>query len=187
MLLHQEIYKKHVIEIWQDEVNENPDFYGNQDIFLVCNHKFLYILRKYFYPDDIKDYLSGDQKFTGYYDGYYIFPINVGTKGFITEINNINRKLKVKIVCDGFILVRKKAIPYEADAFNNALALMRQWNDYFNNNISKYVIIYEGEVLGEAGKFYGDYRQNSLVQAKITVDTLIKEKEIKYGKQLTLF
>jgi len=42
-------------------------------------------------------------------------------------------------------------------------------------------------VLGEAGKFYGDYRQNSLVQAKITVDTLIKEKEIKYGKQLTLF
>ena len=51
-------YKGYRIKIRQDEGCQSPDDWGNDDIFLVYDHREFDVRREGFKPEDIFDYLS---------------------------------------------------------------------------------------------------------------------------------
>ena len=56
--IHTEEYKDYKIKIFHDTSEDNPDDWGNDDVFLVFDHRQFHVERKGFKPQDIYDYLA---------------------------------------------------------------------------------------------------------------------------------
>lgn len=103
---YTEKYKGYTINIYQDDNTDSPDDWGNEDVFLVYEHRNLTVERKGFYPLNIFEYLTlkkelnklkntpsdfaeevyqnqieeFEDELKGYFDyesEYYIFPIDM--------------------------------------------------------------------------------------------------------------
>ena len=60
-------YRGHDIEVFYDENCESPDVWGNEDVFIVHEHRDFCVERKGFDPQDIFEYLqSGKKLYAGY-------------------------------------------------------------------------------------------------------------------------
>jgi adenine specific DNA methylase Mod len=72
-------YKGYRIKIRQDDSCESPNDWGNEDLFLVYDHRQFYVERKGFGLRSIYEFLHTDEKelWEGHkYHNYWIFPVD---------------------------------------------------------------------------------------------------------------
>lgn len=188
MELYKEIqYKKGIIKVYYDESPDSPDCWGNDDIFLVYDHRDFTIRRKGFDPQDIWNEMQSET-YDKTYNGYYVFPVfayihsgislSLGKTGYpFTDRWDVSMR--------GFVLVSMKEINYdnhkkmypelkdntnEEIARNFAQGLIEEWNDYLSGNIYGFkaeIKGYEDSCWG----YYGDPEESGLIEeAKSFID-----------------
>jgi len=66
-------YKGYQIKIEQDLNAESPDSHGNNDTFIVYDHRQFYVKRKGFNPREIFEHIQ--QTGRNFYQGYHVYPL----------------------------------------------------------------------------------------------------------------
>jgi len=188
-MLHETIdYKAHVINIHYDEHAESPDSWGNDDVFLVYDHRQFFVERNGFNPDDIFETMQAGKKT---YDGYWFFPVyayihsgvslSLGRTGYPF---NCPWDTSFK----GFALVkREKGWSYtEEKARKIALSIVEEWNDYLSGQVYGFVAeTQDGEHIDSCWGFYGDEGMDEAIsQAKGAIDWHIADQKKSHFEQL---
>lgn len=175
------------IELISDDMAESPDVWGNDDVFLVYDHRSFTVKRKGFEPLEIHEHRQeGKQKL---YDGYWVFPVDAYIHSGVAlslarETNFPDRRWDVSTT--GFVLVkREKGWSWKEDkARKIARSIVEEWNDYLSGNVWGYNI--EHQDLNEScWGYYGDYNKSGcLDDAKYHVDSWIKENKQSHFDQV---
>ena len=164
-------YKGHDINIFDDDVCESPDDWGNDERFLVYDHRDFTVKRDGFDPADIFEVFQTKTL----YDGFFIYPVYAYIHGGVSL--SLGRGYPHNCRWDtsfkGFILIKKQKGTYnrETSAREVAEALIKTWNIYLS-----------GEVYGyDCGTdscwgYYGDAGKKEMIQeAKDNIDWVISE------------
>ena len=155
-------YKGYRIKIRQSEFSESPDDWGNDDIFLVYDHRQFDVRREGFAPEDIFDYLSIKKALTkentfqdkeeleddlkGYFDyesEYWIFPVDAYIHSGV-HISLANTKdypdRRWDVSTTGYILASKEDWTEVEDAYKAAESLVEEWNQYLSGEVYGFII-----------------------------------------------
>ena len=180
-------YKNHEITIFYDESPQSPDDWGNEDAFLVYDHRDLTITRKGYDPQDIFDNCYSQNK--KIYEGYWIFPVYALIHSGIWLSM---RRTTFTQGCDpggwdtsfrGFMLVkRQKGWTYtENKAYDVANSMLTEWNDYLSGNVFGYQTDTDDSVWG----YYGNPEKSGIIEdAKGSIDSWLIERAKTHTKQL---
>lgn len=142
-----------ILRVEQDSDPESPDNWGNEDMFLVYEHRDFTIRRKGFEPRDIFEYLEDchEQVDNNKYDDYYIFLVYAYIhSGVSLSLGNdkypFNDRFDVSTT--GYILIKKNPkgdafdiIVTEKEAKELAEGLIETWNQYLSGNIWGFKIL----------------------------------------------
>lgn len=172
------------IKIIPDKHCQSPDDWGNDDMFLVYDHRQFTVERDGYDPEEIFEVWKNKNM----YDGYWIFPVyayihsgvalSLGRSGY-----PFNDRWDTSF--RGFALVqRMKGWSYTKEkAYKRAEALIEEWNDYLSGNVYGYNIEQTGD---SCWRFYGDYdiEGGCLDQAKSCVDHYIKRNRLSHFEKL---
>lgn len=183
-------YKGHTIEIIQDEHAESPDTWGNDDCFLVYDHRQFCVERKGYDPEEIFETINRTKKL--FFDGYYVFPVYAYIhSGVSLSLGKTSYPFTDPwdTSFSGFALVKQqKGWTYtRAKATKVAQSIVEEWNDYLSGNVYGYQITDpDGEETDSCWGFYGDPDENSslMEQAKNAIDCEIKYAITKHLTQL---
>lgn len=169
-------YRGFTIEVKQDEHPSAPDEWGNDERFLVYDHRDFTVKEKGFDPNEIFEHMQ--EKKQRLYDGYWYFPVfayihsgvalSLGKSGWPF---NCPWDTSFK----GFALVKRiKGWSWkEKSAREIAGYVVEEWNDYLSGNVYGYNIE-EGD---SCWGYYGDPEKSGLIDdAKASIDALILEK-----------
>jgi len=186
-IIYQEKYRGLNIEIYQDDINEGPDTWGDDGLFLVGYHRDFTVERDelitkqdllncYAKPEDLNEDECADVKRLR--DEYYIFGLEAYIhSGVVLALSNegnfCDRQWDVSQL--GAVLVAKT----EAESFESARELARghikTWNDYLSGNVYGYEVkTLDNEDVDSCWGFYGDYdaEYGALPEAKAVIDGL---------------
>jgi len=174
------------IEIISDSAPQSPDEWGNDDCFLVYDHRDFCVQVKGFNPDDIFEHMNETKK--QLYDGYWYFPVFAYIHSGVAL--SLGRG-SYPFTCPwdtsfkGFALVKKtKGWTWRRDkAIKVAESIVNEWNDYLSGNVYGYNIEETGD---SCWGFYGDYdaKGGCLDEAKAHIDCHIKAQRKSHYEQL---
>lgn len=166
-------YRGYKINVFQDEMAESPDNWGNDDCFLIYDHRQFSVQRKGFDPDEVNEFWVRT-KGARLYDGYRIYPVFAYIHSGVSLSLGRNT---YPFTCPwdtsmkGFVLVkRQKGWTYTERASRKvAQSVINEWNDYLSGNVYGYTI--DG-LDDSCWGFYGDYRKESqmISEAKGAID-----------------
>ena len=173
-------YKDHVIKIISDHECDSPDDWGDNDYFLVYDHRNFTITRKGFDPQDIFDAM---QKRAKLYDDYFYFPvyayihsgISLQLQRWFPGLPQGHNEFDVSF--KGFALVKRQKGSYIRDkAYEIAKSVVEEWNDYLSGNVYGYIVEKDDEHIDSCWGFYGDYEKSGIIEeAKNVVDWQVKK------------
>lgn len=196
-------YKGFIIEAEQDEFCQSPDDWGNNDMFLVYDHRDLCIKRDGFEPEMIFEYIntnnieevlkqSPDFVKDDRFDDYYIFPVYAYIhSGIALSLGNNHYPFNCKwdTSMKGFILAMKSMVKESMQHYPDvsseeelakrlAEGLVNTWNTYLIGDVWHMRIIdLEGNQIDSCGGFYG--KNDLLDEARGVIDAHILSEEKK--------
>jgi len=191
-------YKGFKIKAYYDENAESPDYWGNDDMFLVYDHRQFCVERKGFDPSDIFERMQEGKKL--FSEGninfkypnksnvaYWFFPvyayIHSGVALSLGRTFNVGAyHNRFDVSFKGFALVqRMKDWSYTEDkAYKRAEALVEEWNTYLCGDVYGYQ-----SKCGSYWGFYGDEGYKYMIEeAKSEIDYHIKKQIKKHGELL---
>lgn len=141
-----------ILRVIQDENAESPDYWDNEDIFLVYEHRQFNVSREYFHPRDIFEHIkalhTGENKdrIEPLYEKYYIFNVYAYIhSGINLSLNNNSYPFndKFDVSTTGYVLVHKESfadkekqtIIDEKTARKYAEDLIETWNQYLSGDV----------------------------------------------------
>jgi hypothetical protein len=177
---------KYLIKVVQDENADSPDCWGNDDAFVVYDHRQFYVKREGFDPREIWEHLQTGKKL---YNGYFIFPlyayIHSGVALSVGDHNFPDARWDVSMT--GFVLVKRVKGMYTSDkAFKLAEAITEEWNQYLSGDVYGYKIYdmtgadieeddeCEGEFVDSCWGFYGE-EENCMTEATGIVEYMVEQ------------
>jgi hypothetical protein len=196
----------YTIKIVQDEHAESPDRWGNDDVFLVYDHRQFNVERKGFDPTEIFEHITESKEFM--YEGYYVYPVyayihsgvalSLGKQEYPFSNTARNWDTSMK----GFCLVRKEKDenhylhegevgkgtkqwePNEAQIV--AEGIVETWNTYLSGEVYGYQIDdKDGEEVDACWGFYGE--EHCIEDAKGIVEHRIKDDFKKRIERVKMF
>jgi hypothetical protein len=182
--VREEIYKGYKIAVEYDEDAQSPDDWGNDDAFIVYDHRDFSIERKGFDCQDIFDVMHYEKKKT--YKGYWYFPvydyIHSGVSLSLGR-NSYPFNDRWDVSFKGFCLIkREKGYWKEEQAYKLAESLINEWNEYLSGEVYGFNIWEldeDGEELDSIDScwgYYGDEGMKQLIaECKDTIDYHLKE------------
>jgi len=188
MKVHEETYRGHRIEVYNDENAESPQEWQDDELFLVHYHRYLWVENDRVITEDDCARLYCGNEGIDQQEEYHIFWVTAHIHGGVwLYLGNIAEAL-----CDaagwdtsrcGAVLVSKKEWPGEEEAEKAAWSLVTEWNDYLSGNVYGFVV--DGELCDDSyWGFYGDWQKWCLPEAKIAVDNAIRYAQEKHCKAL---
>ena len=166
-------YRGHDIEVFQDDDVESPDTWGNEDVFIVHEHRQFNVERRGFDPQDIFEYLQSGKKL---YAGYWVFPLYAYIHSGVSLSLGKNT---YPFTCQwdtsfaGFVLVKRtKGWSWtEEKACVIAGLEVDEWNMYLSGDVYGY-----NSEHGSCWGFYGEEGMKDMIEdAKAEIDYAIKE------------
>jgi hypothetical protein len=154
-------YKGYKIKVRQDEDYESPNDWGDEDLFLVYNHRQFTVKRDGFDPNDIYDYLELQSKINsligldetqeelednlkGYFDyesEYWVFPVEAYIhSGVSLSLFSGTKQCRWDSSVSGYILASKEEFEDLETATNGAEGLIKTWNQYLSGDVWGYII-----------------------------------------------
>lgn len=133
-------YQGFDIEFRYDEDAQSPDDWGNDDAFLVYDHRQFYVERKGFAPEDIYEAISEGKKI---YEGYYVFPVYAYIhSGVALSLGNNSYPFTCPwdTSMKGFCLVKRtKGWTWtNKKAYEAAKSIIADWNQYLSGDVWGY-------------------------------------------------
>jgi hypothetical protein len=188
-------YKGYFIKIDNDnECMENPDDWGNEDSFLVYDHRDFEIKREGFDPGDIYEQMreTGEPIFNGYFYlpvyAYIHSGVSLQLKRWFNGLPQGHNEFDVSF--KGFVLVKKEKGSYTMEkAYTIAESIIDTWNDYLHGNVWNFRAEDKNEnIIDSCCGFYGDPEKSGLMEeAKSSIDFEIeKRRKVKQEKLKTL-
>ena len=177
------IYKGVEIETFYDQDYESPDHWGNEEFFLVYDHRDFCVERNGFDPDDIFEAMQENKKL---YDGYFYFPVYAYIHGDVS-LSLGNRSYPFTCPWDtsfkGFVLVKREKGTWTASkAQSIAEGLINSWNECLSGEVYGY-----SSESGSCWGFYGEEGYKQMIEeakGEIDYDIAKKRKEhFNYLKQ----
>ncbi|MCK9545001.1 MAG: hypothetical protein M0R03_23545 [Novosphingobium sp.] len=165
-MIEQDIdYKGYKIKIRQDEFYESPNDWGDDEVFLVYDHRQFYVERTGFAPQSIYHYLyakdiinSGNDVDNSYqeelesyyeYENYFIFPVEAYIhSGVSLSLFTGTKQCRWDSSVSGYILVSRTtqiaaddymSVP-EDKAKEYAEGLIETWNTYLSGDVWGYIV-----------------------------------------------
>jgi hypothetical protein len=150
-------YKGYKIKIRQDEFAESPDDWGNEDLFLVYDHRQFTVKREGFNPlsiynwlyakniVDFNDDVDGDyQEEVDSYpelNSYWIFPVEAYIhSGVYLSLFSGTKQCRWDSSVSGYILASKEEFESEEAAKNAAEGLIETWNQYLSGDVCGFIV-----------------------------------------------
>lgn len=174
--LHSTVkYKGHTIKIYYDDDPQSPDEWGNDDVFLVYEHRDFCIKRPGFDPEEIFETFQKKNMF----EGFHIFPVYAYIHSGVALSLGRNT---YPFTCPwdtsfkGFALVkRQKGYWKREKAFEIAQSLIKEWNQCLSGEVFGY-----NSDCGSCWGFYGEEEIPRMIEeAKAEIDAFEKEKQAK--------
>jgi len=178
-------YKGYDIQVLYDTNAESPDAWGNDDCFLVYDHRDFNVKVDGFEPLDIFHKFSEGFKT---YKGYWIFPVSAYIHGGVSlSLSKTEYPFtdKFDVSFKGFVLVQKQAkwTWKKEQATIVAEALIEQWNLYLSGQVYGYCT-----ELDSCWGFYGDDGEDEMIrEAKQVIDSKIEETLKAHFQQLKAY
>jgi hypothetical protein len=173
---------KYKIEVVQDEMADSPDCWGNEDAFVVYDHRQFYVKREGFDPKEIFEHIEKTGRF--FYDGHFIFPlyayIHSGVALSVGDHNFPDARWDVSST--GFVLVkRQKGWTWaRKKAFKVAESITEEWNQYLSGDVYGYKVT-DTETDEEVESCWGFYGEPETCMTEATgITEAIIEKD-KHG------
>ena len=195
------LYKDCAIKIYQDEDTQNPDEWGDNNLFLVGFHRDFTVENILVSEDICRAVLEGDIKKRDDDDDYiresakeltkqyHVFGLEAYIHGGVAlslsrEGNFPDRRWDVSQL--GAVFVSKKETKSRVKARKLALGLIETWNDYLSGNVYGFITETKiGNDVGSCWGFYGDYNKSGMIEeAKGEIDSYVEEKLKKHARQL---
>lgn len=133
-----------------DEYAESPDTWGNDDAFLVYDHRQFSVERKGFDPREIYEHTRDTKRM--FYDGHFVFKLFAHIhSGVRLSLSHNGDRWDTSM--SGFVLVeRQKGLAWtRAKAEKVAQEVVDEWNEYLGGEV------YRWEYMGDAfSGYYGD-------------------------------
>lgn len=166
---------KYQIEVIRDEYADSPDAYGNDDAFVVYDHRQFYVARKGFDPREIWEHLQTGKKL---YNGYFIFPLYAYIhSGVVLSVGDHNfPDARWDVSMTGFVLVKRTKGMYTSDkAFKLAESITKEWNTYLCGDVWGFKITdtTDDDEVDSCWGFYGEM-EDCLKEAESTVEAWIE-------------
>jgi hypothetical protein len=165
-------YRGHKIKIFQDDNCSGPDFWENDDVFLVASHRQFTVGRKEFDTQRINTVYQTKNM----YNGYHIFALNAyihsGVALSLTRQGQFGDHWDSSHI--GFVLVKHtKGWSWTREkALVIAGSLLIEWNQYLSGEVYGY----DSEIDSCWG-FYGDEGKADMIEeAKGEIDRHIEKK-----------
>ena len=138
--IHTENYRNHTIKIFRDDSSDNPGDWGDDELFLVANHRDFFVTR----PELGRSFTARDV-IREYEHTHFLFPLEAYIHGGVClalagEGNFPDRAYDVSMV--GLVAVSKAILSEmtRKKARKYAERLLKTWNDYLLGNVYGYVI-----------------------------------------------
>ena len=165
---------KYKIEVIQDDQSQSPDDRGNDDAFVVYDHRQFYVARKGFDPREIWEHLQTGKKL---YNGYFIFPLYAYIhSGVVLSVGDHNfPDARWDVSSTGYVLVKKQKYTYTREAaFKMAESITEEWNAYLCGDVWGFKItdIDDDEEVENCWGFYGE--ENCMTEAENEVNAMIE-------------
>lgn len=166
------------IEVCYDTDPSSPGDWGNDDRFLVYDHRDFSVERKGFDPTDIFEQTSESKKF--FYDGYFVFPVFAYIhSGVSLSLGRTSYPFSCRwdTSMEGFALIKQEKGTYHRESARKAAeGLVEEWNMYLSGDVYGYDSEYGG-----CWGFYGKEGKKEMIeQAKSEIDYFIQLKQKKY-------
>lgn len=160
-----------ILKIYQDEPHESPNDWGNEDIFLVYDHRQFTVKREGFEPRAIFDHVSyppkpiqGAKSADEYaeeleewenekpysYEEYHIFPVYAYIHSGVALSLGRNKypfNDRWDVSSTGFLLIKKEEFPDKTDEYIFSLGegTIKEWNQYLSGEIYRFDIVEQKE------------------------------------------
>lgn len=174
-------YKEHKIKIYYDVDPESPNNWGNDDVFLVYDHRQFNVERKGFAPREIFERIIETKKMN--YEGYHVFTVYAYIhSGVSLSLGNSGYPFNDRwdVSTTGFILVKKqKGWSWKREVAQKiAESELKTWNEYLSGDVYGFVVEDgEGNETDSCWGFYGsEGRKAAITEAKSVIDYNVKEK-----------
>lgn len=174
----EKIIGKYKVEVVQDEDAQSPDDWGNDDVFIVFDHRQFCVERRGFDPTDI--FNERFNKGFKTYDGHWIFPLYAYIhSGVALSVGGHNfPDARWDVSFKGFVLVkREKGWSYtEKKAFEIAKSMVEEWNMYLSGEVYGYKITdtETEEEVDSCWGFYGE-EENCMTEAEGIVQYMVEQ------------
>lgn len=180
------LYRGYKIETFYDIDAQSPNKWGNDDAFLVYDHRDFWVKRDGFDPQDIWDAMQDKHNQRKLYDGYWVYPLYAYIHSGVSLSLGKN---SYPFTCPwdtsmkGFVLIRRdKGTWSEVKARRVALSVVEEWNQYLGGEVYGYNHNAEA---GSCWGFYGDEGMKQMIEeAKGEIDYHIKQEQSKHYNQL---
>lgn len=175
-------YKGKKIEIFYDQDATSPDEWGNNDNFLVYDHRQFNVERAGYRPREIFDHMNETKKM--FFDGYHVFvlyayihsgvSLSLGRGGY--PFND-----RWDVSSTGYVLVkREKGTWRRAQALKQAQFIVDDWNTYLGGEVYGY-----NSDSGSCWGFYGPEGLKQMIEeAKNEIDYDLKQVQKSHFEQL---
>lgn len=175
-LLETITYRKYPIEIYYDDMSESPNNWGDDEQFLVFDHRDFSVRREGFNPADIYEQNE-------HIKGYFVFRcyayIHSGVALAVQNHSFPDSRWDVSF--KGFwIIKRQKGTWTEEQALKAAKSLCKIWNQYLSGEVYGYK--------GPENSCWGFYdKEDMIAQAKDEIDHMISRKCKKHYETLKAY
>lgn len=162
-------YRGFKIECYYDTDYESPNDWGDEEQFIVYDHRDFTITRKYFEPQEIFERMqNGFKLFPN--DEFWFFPVYAYIHSGVSlslsrRVYPFNDRWDVSF--KGFALIkRQKGTWTEDNAYKAAQGLIETWNEYLSGEVYGYI-----SETGSCWSYYGDEGLNQMIaEAKNEID-----------------
>jgi hypothetical protein len=147
--------KNYKLVVEQDVDSESPNKWGNEDMFLVYDHRQFTVPRDGFKPENIYVHLLKDGRENEIFDNYYIYPVAAYIhSGIALSLTNSFERQGFDTSVKGFVLVEKESLEDEcykdwlstnkSDYYKlakyQAEGLIETWNQYLSGDVYNFTL-----------------------------------------------
>lgn len=184
-------YNGYSINIDTDDDCDSPDTWGNEDCFVVYDHRQFFVNRKGFDPREIFEQTQRTKRM--FYDGCHVFTLNAYIhSGVALSLAQDQYPFTDRwdVSTTGYVIVKKEKGSFtRKQARRLAQGLVETWNEYLSGDVYGFTIESPtGEQLDSCWGYYGDSGIEQLTdECKYTIDGHIKERIAARAKQVKTF